>query len=292
MNQNPSRMKQICCWFPAVLILVANPVMAADEGDSPLKAIKWTHGPATAPLGQHAEIKVPKDFIFAMPSDAQKLLRMMGNPTDGSELGLLGPTNLDWFVVFEFSDVGYVKDDDKDKLDPAKMLTSFRRGTEASNKEREKMGVPPMRIVGWEQEPRYNESTHNLEWAIRGESEGKPILNWNTRLLGRHGVMEVNLVVEPEHLQATMPTYQGILQDFQYKAGERYAEYRQGDKVAKYGLAALVLGGAAVGAAKLGLFAALAAFLKKGWKLLVIGVVAIGAWIKRLVTGDGRQRTE
>ena len=157
------------------------------------------------------------------------LLRMMGNPTDGSELGLLGPTNLDWFVVFEFSDVGYVKDDDKDKLDPAKMLTSFQRGTEASNKEREKMGVPPMHIVGWEQEPRYNETTHNLEWAIRGESEGRPILNWNTRLLGRHGVMEVNLVVEPEHLKTTMPAYQGILQDFLEYAGALRLDRRSVD---------------------------------------------------------------
>ncbi len=262
---------------------------AAEEAESPLKKIQWNRGPSTVSLDQHAELKVPAGYMFAASGDTQKLLQSMGNPTDGSELGLLAPTNFDWFVVFEFSDVGYVKDDDKDKLDSAKMLTSFRKGTEHANVERQKMGVAPLRIIGWEQEPRYNETTHNLEWAIRGESDGKPVLNWNTRLLGRRGVMEVNLVVDPEQLQTTMPAYQTILKDFQYKPGERYAEYKQGDRMAQYGLAALIMGGAAVGAAKLGFFAAIAAFLKKGWKLIVLGVVAVGAWIKKLVTGDSRR---
>ena len=143
-------------------------------------------------------------------------------------------------------------------------------------------------LIGWEQEPHYNEATHNLEWALRLESEGQPIVNYNTRLLGRRGVMEVSLVVEPDALHATLPTYQGLLEGFHYKTGETYAEYRQGDKLAQYGLAALVLGGAAAGAAKLGLFTWLIVFLKKGWKLVVAGIAAVGAGIKKMFSGRGR----
>ena len=191
--------------------------------------------------------------------------------------------------MFRFSDVGYVKDDDKDKLDGDKLLKSIREGTEAANKYREKMGAAPLHITGWEIPPRYNEQSHNLEWAIRGESEGSPVINYNTRLLGRKGVMEVKLVMDPEVMNAALPAYQALLKDYSYKQGERYAEYRSGDKLAKYGLAALITGGAAAVAVKTGLFASLVLFFKKAAKLIVIAVVAVFAWIRKLITGRKTQ---
>ena len=52
--------------------------------------------------------------------------------------------------------------------------------------------------------------------------------------------------------------------------------------MAKYGLAALVVGGAAVGAAKLGLLGPLILFFKKAWKLVVVAVVALAASVKKI----------
>lgn len=140
-----------------------------------------------------------------------------------------------------------------------------------------------MIVVGWEQPPKYNPETQNLEWAVRATSEGEPILNYNTRLLGRKGTMEVVLVCDPNDLAATLPAYRKLLADHKFQTGESYAEYRPGDKVAKYGLAALVVGGAAVGAAKLGLFAWLAVFFKKGFKLIIIGLIAVVAMFKNVI---------
>ncbi len=137
--------------------------------------------------------------------------------------------------------------------------------------------------MGWEQPPRYNGTTHNLEWAIRGECEGRAILNYDTRLLGRKGVMQVKLIVSPDKFAATLPAFTNLLASHAFQTGESYAEYRRGDKLAKYGLAALITGGAAVGAAKLGLFASLAVFLKKAWKLVVIGVVAVAGAAKKFI---------
>jgi uncharacterized membrane-anchored protein len=71
-----------------------------------------------------------------------------------------------------------------------------------------------------------------------------------------------------------------VIGNFHYVDGERYAEYKPGDKVAEYGLAALV-GGAAPVAVKSGA-------AKWLWKLLVaVGIVAIGG-IKALF---GRKKT-
>ncbi len=256
---------------------------AQDSGSKPkLNVIK---GPTRARLGSHAQIDLPSGYVFLDGSDYRKLLKAEREHVSGDEVGWLKPTNQDWAVIFRFSDVGYVKDDEKNDLNADKLLDSYRRGTAEGNKERAKLGRPPIQIVGWDLPPKYDETTHNLEWAIRGECEGQPILNYNTRLLGRKGVMGAVLIVEPDKLNEALPTLRELLTGYSYATGETYAEYKQGDKVAKYGLGALVVGGAAVGAAKLGLFAWVAVLLKKGFKLIVVAVVAVAAFLKKLLGG-------
>jgi len=226
---------------------------------------------------------VPAGYIFIDGKGTRALLKSKGEPTSGQEVGLMVATNENWTVFFEFSNIGYVKDDEKDKLDADKLLESIKRGTAEANKERQRAGNPPLEIVGWEVPPKYDDTTHNLEWAVRATSEGRPLLNYNTRLLGRKGVMEVVLVVDPEKVPETLPVFRKLLTGYAFTTGQTYAEYRPGDKVAKVGLAALVLGGAAVGAAKLGLFAPLVLFLKKAWKLVVVAIAAVAASLKKLL---------
>lgn len=270
--------------FLVLLVLLSRgPIHAADP--NPL-GVKWVSGPGVAEMESTATLKIPADYRFAGKADTQKILKAGGNPISGRELGLLLPDHEKWFVVFEFSDVGYVKDDDKNKLDADAMLKSIIRGNDAANEEREKMKVPPLKITGWQQPPKYDEVTHNLEWAIRGESEGQPVVNYNTRLLGRRGVMEVALVVSPELLPETLPTFKSLLADYEFKKGESYTEFKSGDKIAKYGLAALITGGAAVVAVKTGLLTTILLLFKKLWKLIIVGFVAVGSFIKKLFTRE------
>jgi uncharacterized membrane-anchored protein len=254
--------------------------------------VDWVKGPAVAPIGSLAEIRVPEGFMFTGAKGTQTILEMNGNPVSGDELGFIAPTSMVWSAVFEWSDVGYVKDDEKDVLDAEDLLQSIRAGNAAGNQERRRRGWPELQIVGWEVPPQYNGQTHNLEWAIKGESEGQYFINYNVRLLGRKGVMSATLLVNPEDMSASLPGYRALLADYAFLGGQRYAEYRQGDKVAQYGLAALIAGGAAVGAAKLGLFAWLAVFFKKGWKLIVVAVAAVAALLRRLVHGGRREEAQ
>jgi uncharacterized membrane-anchored protein len=186
--------------------------------------------------------------------------------------------------MFSFEAIGYVKDDDKDKLNnPDKLLEDYRRGTEEANKVRAKAGIPPIHVTGWERVPKYNEATHNLEWAIRGTGPEGDILNFDTRLLGRRGVMVVTLIVEPKDFAATLPAFTSVMDGYKFETGQSYAEYRSGDKVAKYGLAALVTAGAAVGAAKLGLFAPVVLLFKKLGKAIILVFVAIIAFFRKIL---------
>ena len=66
-----------------------------------------------------------------------------------------------------------------------------------------------------------------------------------------------------------------MLSGFDFVQGQKYAEFRQGDRMAAYGLTGLIAGGGVAVAAKTGLF-------KWIWKGLVAAVVGIGALFKKL----------
>jgi len=237
--------------------------------------VTWQKGPSVGDLGDAAQVKVPEGYLFADAKDTRTIMEANHNPITGREMGFVAPAGEDWFAVFEFDDVGYVKDDDKDSLDADALLKSIREGTAAGNEERLKRGWPTMTIIGWQTPPRYNELTHNLEWAINAESAGASVVNHNTRVLGRGGVMEVTLVTDPTTLATTLPKFKTMLAGFQFKQGHRYAEFRAGDKTAAYGLTGLIVGGGAAVALKTGVF-------KWLWKVLAAGAAGIAALVKKL----------
>ena len=194
--------------------------------------------------------------MYAGADGAKRLLEATQNIPDGGELGVLlqpSQTGNPWFVIFSFRPVGYVKDDEEDSLDAEKILASIRKGNDKANEVRHQRGWAPLQIVGWEQEPFYDAETHNLSWAIRGRTleagKASDVINYRTRLLGHGGVMNADLVISPEQVTAALPSFKTELGGFSFTPGQRYSEFRKGDKVAEYGLAALVVGGAAAVAA-------------------------------------------
>jgi len=258
----------------AALAIVLSGSAAAQEPPD-MEPLDLLEGPATASLGKIAEVEVPEGYRFAAPTEARTLLEWMGNPTSGREMGLLAPEEGEWFLVFEYSPVGYVRDDEKEELDARALFDMLRQGNDQANKERRRRGWSELRLIGWETPPRYNPGTHNLEWATRASSAEAVVVNHNTRLLGRRGVMEVTLVCDTTAFASALPPAQEVLSGFAYLPGHTYGEYRRGDTVAAYGLTGLVAGGAAVMAAKSGL-------LGKIWKFLAVGAAAAVASVRRL----------
>jgi len=255
---------------------------------SPLDRLPWIMGPTNASLAGRATLQVPAGFRFLAADPARDFLKATGNRPSGEETGLLMHVRDRWWVILEFDDIGYVKDDEKKDLDADKLLASYREGTEAMNESRTQRGAPPIRIVGWHVAPNFNDLTKNLEWSVEAESGGGTFVNYNVRLLGRKGVTKVTLIEDRAQVDATLPQFREILRSHRYVEGESYAEYRQGDRIAQYGLGALVLGGAAAAAAKFGLFGPVVLFAKKAWKLVAAGVVGIVMWIKSLFTRRDR----
>jgi uncharacterized membrane-anchored protein len=241
--------------------------------------IDWQRGPAVGHLGDIAEINVPQGYQFAAKQGAETILQLTHNIPNGKELGVLvsSDPNSNWFMIFRFDDTGYIKDDEKDSLDANAILQNIKDGTEAANEKRKQHGWPPFHVIGWERTPYYDPQTHNLTWAIQGKGDdpNEPnTVNHSIRLLGRRGTINVNLVASPQEYAASRADFNILMSGFNYNQGHRYADFVKGDKVAEYGLAALIAGGAGAVLIKSGLLA-------KFGKFIIAGIVAIGAALKK-----------
>jgi len=246
-------------------------------------------GPADIALASQAVLHLPANHFFVPQPQAGKLLNAMGNPGQDPRLhGLVFPAGGGgWFMTVRFEDAGYVKDDDARDWNADELLKSYREGTEASNEARQKMGAPAIEILGWAERPAYDTGTHRLAWAMSSREKGAPAaaaqgVNYNTYALGREGYFSLNLVTDLAELPAHRPAAQALLAALDYQEGKRYADFKEGDHVAEYGLAALVVG---VAAKKLGLIALALAFFAKFAKLILIGLALIGGgafkWLRR-----------
>lgn len=251
------------------------------EKEKAFLSIKWQAGPVVGALGDMADVSIPEGYFFVDGEGTRKFLELNENLTNGKELGTIASNDFKWFVVFEFSDIGYVKDDEKADLDADALLQSLREGNEAGNRTKRARGWRTLTLMGWAQPPKYDPASNNLEWApqFQDDIDKSVAVNHFIRLLGRDGVMEVSLVTSPEDYSKNLADTRTLLAGYTFKAGHKYSEFRQGDKIAAIGLAGLITGGAVAAAAKTGVLAKL---FKGAGKLIVAAGAAIAAGFAKL----------
>ena len=284
----------------SVLLLIAlsilvTPVSGQDEpkdragAEALVATLKFQRGDINLKNGL-ATLRVPDDQRFLSGHDATTVLvKLWGNPPMDDPLGLLMPADagpLDptsWAVIITYEEEGYVKDQDAEKIDYGDLLKQMQKDVRDSNKERQKEGFAPVELIGWATVPRYDKASHKLYWAKElkfGDSD-EDTLNYNIRILGRRGVLVLNAVAAMSQLSAIEQASPKILAAIDFNPGYRYADFSEaaGDKIASYGIAALVAGGVA---AKLGFFKGLWVLILGAKKFVIVAVVAVAAWIKKL----------
>jgi uncharacterized membrane-anchored protein len=257
-------------------------------------------GPAAVPLRDQATLDLPEGFGFIPTKEAAALMNLMGNRTGDEFMGLLVPLSSQegksgqWFVSVQYDPAGYIKDDDAKHWDADKLLQTLKDGTEAANADRVGAGIPPLMVTRWIQAPLYEAGSHRLTWSAEARrkdgTDTDPTINYNTYVLGREGYISLNLVTETATVARDEVEAGKLLSAVDFKSGKRYSDFNSStDKVAAYGLAALVAG---VAAKKLGLLALFGAALVKFAKVIFIAVVAFGAGISRWVKARmGRRQT-
>jgi uncharacterized membrane-anchored protein len=229
-----------------------------------------------------AQLNVPAGFKFIDATHSQYILEeLWKNLPDKSVLGMIVRDSFhvnslasDWVFVVTYDDMGYVKDDDADKIDYKELLQDMKKVQEEANTERAKLGYETMTLLGWASTPYYDKQNKVLHWAkeIKVSGSDENTLNYEVRVLGRKGVMSLNAIASIDQLQEVKKNIPAILKIAEFEKGSTYADYDSNvDKVAAWTIGGLVAGKILT---KVGIFA-------KFWKLIVIGVgAAIAAMAK------------
>jgi uncharacterized membrane-anchored protein len=250
-------------------------------------------GPKTIALRDQATLQLPQGYGFVPTREATQLMEAMGNSESDHFIGLIMPPNAgedgaeDWMVSVDYDPAGYIKDEDAKNWNADELLQNLKDGTEAANENRVRLGIAPLEVTRWIEVPAYDSATQRLVWSVEGHDKGAPAsadntVNYNTYLLGREGYVSLDLITSSSEIEAQKAVARNLLAAVTFNDGKRYAQYdASSDKLAAYGLAALVGG---VAAKKLGLLALGAAFFAKFFKLIAVAVIAGGAAIRKFFT--------
>ncbi len=282
--------------------LASAPLSFAEDGPSPkeiaamqkvMKAIgelQYQSGEVSL-LGGKAKVVLTDEFRYLNEADTRKVLvDIWGNPPElGSTMGMIVEKGVNflqgetWGALLKWTPDGYVKDDDFASINFGDMLKQMREGSLEASKERERRGFGKMVMKDWAQQPHYDRATHKLYWAKAFEVDGPELgLNYDIRVLGRHGILEVSIISSMDQFKTIEEKAPQILGMVGFTEGNRYEDYKPGDKTAAYGIGALIAGGVLL---KSGFFKVLLIGLLKFWKVGLVAVVACGAFIKRIVDG-------
>lgn len=252
-----------------------------------LASLNFQKGNITLP-NKIATISLPDNFRYLSPKDAERILvDAWGNPPGYETLGMIVPESPSpiaengWGVIVTYDEDGHVSDDDARTIKYDEILADMKKASAEDNKQRQEEGYPAMTLVGWAEPPSYDSATHKMYWAKELAVEGTDgnTLNYNIRVLGRQGVLVLNAVANMNQVTDIRDHMGTLVTATEFTTGNRYNDFNSStDKVAEYGLAALLAGGVA---AKTGFFAKLLAMMLAFKKLILAGVIVLGSFVSR-----------
>jgi len=263
--------------------------------DSAEKAMNYEQGIINISDGV-ARVTIPKGFKFINEKQSQYILESLWqNPPDASVLGMIvndsfhvNSQKSEWVFVITYNSMGYVKDDDADKINYDDLLKDLKKESAESNIERKKLGYETLELMGWASKPYYDKENKVLHWAkeLKVEGSEQNTLNYDVRVLGRKGVLSLNAVAGIDQLEEVKKNIPEILKMAKFESGYTYAEFDSGiDDVAAWTIGGLVAGKIL---AKAGFFVVILKF----WKLILLAIAGGGSAIWKFITGRKKKEEE
>jgi uncharacterized membrane-anchored protein len=257
----------------------------AESDSSTTTDYEWKDGPATVSLDDKATLKVAEDLMFLDADNTKRFMEDSESFPNGSEIGSLygAGEQSNWYVIFEYNHTGHIDDSDKNDLDADELLKSYKRGTEEQNKKTS--AENQLNIVGWDIEPAYDNSKHQLRYSLAlQDAQQEALVNYNVNVLTREGYIGVILVTDSANFEQNRKQFEEhVLNNLSVNSGYTYGEFDASlDKKSELGLTGLILGGAGVAVAKK---VGLLLLLKKGWIFIVAALAGAFGWLRRKLKG-------
>jgi uncharacterized membrane-anchored protein len=120
-----------------------------------------------------------------------------------------------------------------------------------------------------------------VRWIVSLHSAHGRFVNAVALQLGRHGYERFTLVTDGTNPAADRVALANYVQDYRFDPGFRFSDYVTGDKVAGFGVAALVGTAAGVTLAKTGALAAILLLLKKFFVVIIAAGAALYGRFKK-----------
>ncbi|PWU11853.1 MAG: hypothetical protein C5B50_22610 [Verrucomicrobia bacterium] len=210
-----------CLLASGTVVFTCGPSLASDSVVPFAPQIQWIAGPATVNLDV-ADLKVPREYKFA---DAQAARSLLTNGIPKGLAGVLAPESGAWWIVFSWSDVGYVKEAATANLNATAILNGLARDSAAT--------------LTWELEPAFDAADNSLGWALRQQTKTGASVTQTMRLLGRRGTLDASVTRPYRGFSDLVPIRQ-LVRGVSFHEGDRYTDYNAGEKVASGDLASLV----------------------------------------------------
>ncbi len=255
--------------------------------------------------GNHFMVRVPEGYVFLDASQTRHLLEdVWGNLPDEDVLGAVVPDSSRLFVQLDvafllyYDDCGYVKDEDAEEIDYDDLLKDIQSDIEEENEERKKLGLEVFSLKGWAETPYYDQENKTLHWAKdllveSGEEDPYECLNYDIRILGKDGYCKWQAVSSMDNFPAVKKMCADIINSVEFEEGYAYSDFNPSkDRIAEWTIGGLVAGKVL---AKAGIFAKFGAAFAKFGKLILLGLLAIGAFLKKFFFGgksDEKKETE
>ncbi|MEM9985473.1 MAG: DUF2167 domain-containing protein [Bacteroidota bacterium] len=256
--------------------------------DSVDKAMNYLYAGESVQVGDGiATLLVPEGYKYLGPEQSQyTLTELWGNPKDEGTLGMIFQDSASVFdnayaIEITYEGMGYVDDEEAEDLDYDELLETMQEEAEESNEERVQYGYPRIELIGWAAEPYYDQAEKKLHWAkeLAFEGEDSHTLNYNVRVLGRKGVLQLNFIAGMDQLEEVSAAIPSIMPAVNFNDGMRYRDFDpELDKVAAVGIGGLIAGKVL---AKTGFLAILAKF----GKFIIIAVVGFFAMLRKRIFG-------
>ena len=252
--------------------------------------------------GAHATISVPGDMRFLDKWDAHKLLELYwGNAEDTTVLGALVPANavimddIELAFILYYTEAGYVSDDDANDVDYDDLLSELQEYTRTMSDSLAALGYPRQELIGWAKDPTYDSENKVLRWARHFrfsyyDEEANEALNYDCRILCRHGYVMLQALSDMTVADSVIAKGDELSALVKFDKGYRYEDFDPDeDEVSDWTIGGLIAGTALL--SKAGVFAKIGLLLAKGWKLILVAIVAIGGIIAK-IRGKKKEETK
>jgi uncharacterized membrane-anchored protein len=267
--------------------------MTEEQRIAELEAMQWIVGPGTHTLPlSHSQIELSEGQELLLGETAARYDYLTGGIETPETEAIVWNAADGALTYFSFYDIGYVTEEDWDRVDPVEFMTQIKEAGIQANVERERVGIDPFYISDWRQEPTYDAATHTAYWATDVTDIMTQWVNAVAIRLSRTGYQQVIWAGSGDDFAAAQSALGGLLGTLRYDEGYRYEDFTVGDERSGMSigeLAAATMGVEFGGGIIAAILAAVFLFMKKGGALLVAGG-AVGAAVvarrKRRAAGN------